>query len=120
MICPRCGVANTAERPTCTRCAGSLAPPPARNDAPLPPTVPITRRAELVMRRAGGAPLANVVEAAAQQAPPQADPASQADLYFLASERATGQPPPPDGPYGPTGTVRPERPARLAVGLSGA
>jgi hypothetical protein len=42
------------------------------------------------------------------------------DLYLLAAERSTGQPPPPDGPVGPAELVRSERPGRVAIGLSGA
>ncbi len=47
MICPRCGVVNAPDRQSCTRCSGSLVPPPARDDRPLPPVVPVTERAKL-------------------------------------------------------------------------
>jgi hypothetical protein len=42
------------------------------------------------------------------------------DLYLLAAERSTGQPPPPDEPAGPSEPPRSERPTRVAIGLSGA
>jgi hypothetical protein len=47
------------------------------------------------------------------------DPAA-AELYLLATDRPTGQPPPPEGALGPAGPQRAERPGRMAVGLSGA
>ena len=53
MICPRCGVVNASDRQSCTRCSGSLVPPPARDDRPLPPVVPVTERAKL---KVGGPP----------------------------------------------------------------
>ena len=108
MICPRCGTLNAAERAGCTRCAGSLAPPPARPDQPLPPVRPLTRRAELMVlaqahadgERAAG-PTAGAVAA-----PAIAEPG----LYLLASERSTGQPEPPGGLH------REAEPARAEAG----
>ena len=55
MICPRCGVMNTPGRAGCSRRSGSLAPPPAKDERPLPPVLPITRRAELMLGRSSGA-----------------------------------------------------------------
>lgn len=46
--------------------------------------------------------------------------ADAGELYLLATDRPTGQPPPPEGVLGPSGPVRAERPGRVAVGLSGA
>src|SRR5580658_5595652 len=153
MMCPRCGVTNKDDRTHCTRCSGSLAPPPVRHDAP-PAVVPITRRAEVVWGRAraaragtavlgnggpgsavpgspapGSGPAGNatgngpdnVTLGSAHQA---ARPAGTApgvhelsgpgELYLLAADRATGQPPPP-APPGQPGPVRAERPGRVAV-----
>lgn len=94
MICPRCGTLNAADRPGCTRCAGSLAPPPARSDQPLPPVRPLTRRAELMVLAkvdtAGTGPLADAGPGPAAAAP-------ESGLYLLASQRSTGQPEPPGG-----------------------
>jgi hypothetical protein len=42
------------------------------------------------------------------------------ELYLLAAERSTGQPPPPEVPVTQDEPVRSERPARVAIGLSGA
>jgi len=108
MICPRCGTLNAAERVGCARCAGSLAPPPARPDQPLPPVRPLTRRAELMVLAkadaAGGrAPGATT---GAVPAPAVAEPG----LYLLASERSTGQPEPPGGLH------RDAEPARAEAG----
>jgi hypothetical protein len=125
MICPRCGVVNASERQSCTRCSGSLVPPPARDDRPLPPVVPVTKRAELksgldsVPARAksvaatGDGPLASAV--AAQGA--VIEPAG-GDLYLLSTERSTGQPAPPAALLSQSERLAGERPGRLAVGLS--
>jgi hypothetical protein len=126
MICPRCGVVNSAERGSCTRCSGSLARPPARDDGPLPPVLPVTRRAELKSGRAtapvrASAPVpASAADTTSRPAPPAQgaplEPAS--DLYLLSTERSTGQPAPPDGPLSQSDRLPADRPARLAVGLS--
>jgi hypothetical protein len=124
MICPRCGVTNSADRGSCTRCSGSLAPPAGR-DQPAPPVIPIpiTRRAELVTGRAPAAAPASVNEPAARAGTGTTvagpDPGAAADLYLLATDRLTGQPPPPEGTLGQGGHQRAERPGRMAVGLSG-
>lgn len=41
-------------------------------------------------------------------------------VYLMASERSTGQPPPPDGVGSQRGPARAEAPGRIAIGLSGA
>ena len=53
MICPRCGVVNAPDRQSYGGRSGSLVRPPARDDRPLPPVVPITERAKL---KVGGPP----------------------------------------------------------------
>jgi len=113
MICPRCGSANQATSANCARCAGSLAPPPPRDPSPLPLVLPMTRRAELELGRAGAAAPGGTTGVPSSPAEPVAE------LYLLAADHATGQPPPPEAPQGP-GSARPDRPGRLAVGLSGA
>jgi hypothetical protein len=136
MICPRCGVVNAPERSSCTRCSGSLAPPSQRDDGPLPPVMPITRRHELRMGRAKApAPAASGDSTLGPTASPNtiAGPdagalgASALDgvsgplgagLYLLSSERSTGQPAPPDGALNKSERLGAERPGRLAVGLS--
>jgi hypothetical protein len=138
MICPRCGVVNAPERSSCTRCSGSLAPPSHRDDRPLPPVMPITRRAELKMGRAsapapagaGGSALSPAPNAIAGQGAGQdmGQPgASDLDgvreplavgLYLLSTERSTGQPAPPDGALNKSERLAADRPGRLAVGLS--
>ncbi|MDA8300045.1 MAG: hypothetical protein M0005_00515 [Actinomycetota bacterium] len=76
--------------------------------------LPVTRRAELVMGRAAGA------------SPAPSSPGAQAGglgsggLYLMASERSTGQPPPPEGVSSQRGPSRAEAPGRIAIGLSGA
>jgi hypothetical protein len=123
MICPRCGVVNGSERESCTRCSGSLVPPPTRDSRPLPPVVPVTKRAELQTVRVGtpaptsatagdnpGRPLVTVPGAVAE--PPSGD------LYLLSTERSTGQPAPPAGPLNQSERLPADRPGRLTVGLS--
>lgn len=132
MTCPRCGVMNPADRSTCSRCSGSLARPPVRDEAPLPPVLPITRRAELTMGRSGAASPPGGPGAAGrlsgtahsgggpQGATPPGAELGTGELYLLAAERSTGQPPPPEAPPGPAEPARAERPARVAIGLTGA
>jgi hypothetical protein len=88
----------------------------------LPAVLPITRRAELKLGRpaAGGVPADLVARSQAGQAPGSPVGADGAELYLLAAERSTGQPPPPDGPVSQVDPARPERPGRVAIGLSGA
>lgn len=97
MICPRCGIVNSDGDAACSRCGGSLAAPP-RRDEPLPAVKPLTRRAELAM-----------LSTQAAQQPPQvtavgsgaASSHNEDDLYLLSSERS-GQPSPPGSqPPGP-------------------
>jgi hypothetical protein len=121
MICPRCGVVNSAERGSCTRCSGSLARPPARDDGPLPPVLPVTKRAELKSGRASAPPQAGAADSSSRPvAPAQGAPleAVSGDLYLLSTERSTGQPAPPDGSLSQSDRLPADRPARLAVGLS--
>lgn len=108
MICPRCGVINPAGNPSCSRCAGSLAPPPERDDRPLPPVVPLTRRAELQMMRAKAA---EQVSAGPPPARPSEDEQADSGLYLLSSERSTGQPEPPGGQHAEAG-ASPSQPAQ--------
>jgi hypothetical protein len=117
VICPRCGVVNAPERQACSRCSGSLAPPPAREDKPLPPVAPITRRAELKLGRATVPPPSHNDAVHRPPAPPQelAPEASAGDLYLLEADRTTGQPAPPGALSDP---VRADRPARVTIGLS--
>ena len=117
MICPRCGVVNAPEREMCSRCSGSLAPPPARDDNPLPPVVPITRRAELKLGRASASAPSNndAVHRSPATAPEIAPEPAVSDLYLLEAERSTGQPAPPGCQSEP---VRADWPARVAIGLS--
>ena len=127
MICPRCGVMNKSGQPTCSRCSGSLAPAPP--DARLPhPVLPITKRAEVMLRRAGGgdppgtikaSAAGSVVTPAATASPPGPGPVP-AEIYLLATERSTGQPAPPEAQPGQTETALGERRGRVAIGLSGA
>ncbi|HTW06864.1 MAG TPA: hypothetical protein VME46_05115 [Acidimicrobiales bacterium] len=86
----------------------------------------MTRRAEL---EAGHARRAAVGPAASTRATGPLGPeatgtagvANPAELYLLAADRPTGQPPPPEAGTGSPGPARPtERPGRMAVGLSGA
>jgi hypothetical protein len=123
MICPRCGVVNASERQSCTRCSGSLVPPPARDDRPLPPVLPVTKRAELQTGRVGTSAPAPV---SAGNNPPRPvglvpgamlEPPS-GDLYLLSTERSTGQPAPPVGPFNQSERLPADRPSRLTVGLS--
>ena len=99
MICPRCGIVNPPERDQCARCAGSLAAPPARDQAPLPPVVPLTRRAELLMMKTAAAAAAAGAPSSATAPTGDGAPAGggAADLYRLASQRSSGQPEPPPG-----------------------
>ncbi|HTV12365.1 MAG TPA: zinc finger Ran-binding domain-containing protein [Acidimicrobiales bacterium] len=125
MICPRCGVSNPAQRTSCSRCSGSLTPPPARDERPMPDVLPVTKRAELAMGHArlaaaspGSGPGAGEP---GRYAPAPADLEQSAELYLLSADRPTGQPLPPEGPLGHPGPVRSaDRPGRLTVGLSGA
>ena len=123
MICPRCGVVNGSERESCTRCSGSLVPPPTRDSRPLPPVVPVTKRAELQTGRVG-TPLPTPAGAGDNPGRPVlAVPGSVAeplsgDLYLLSTERSTGQPAPPDGPLNQSERLAADRPGRLTVGLS--
>ncbi len=135
MICPRCGVVNAPERSSCTRCSGSLAPPSHRDDRPLPPVMPITRRAELKMGRAsapapagaGGSSPPNAIagqgagqdigQPGASNLDGVAEPLA-AGLYLLSTERSTGQPAPPDGVLNKSERLAADRPGRFAVGLS--
>jgi hypothetical protein len=123
MICPRCGVVNTPERESCTRCSGSLVPPPARDDRPLPPVLPVTKRAELRTGRATApaAASARAGDGASQPVVPVQGAAAEpsgSDLFLLSTERSTGQPAPPAGPLNQSERLPSDRPARLAVGLS--
>jgi hypothetical protein len=124
MICPRCGVLNTPEREYCSRCSGSLAPPPSRDDRPLPPVLPITKRAELKLGRtstpapAGPASTGSAAPYAVGAAPVPAVETGGGDLYLLESERSTGQPAPPDGSLAPGDPVRANRRGTITVGLS--
>ncbi len=123
MICPRCGVMNRPGQPACSRCAGSLAPAPPDARSPHP-VLPITNRAEVMLRRAGGsagpatAPPASAASAGAATQP--ALGAVQSDIYLLATERSTGQPAPPEALGGQTESAIGERRGRMAIGLSGA
>ncbi|SRR5579875_360162 len=112
MICPRCGVINLPERERCSRCSGSLAPPPRRQGQPPPAVVPLTRRAELAqLDGAGGLPGTRRAELA---------PSGGGPLYVLATERS-GQPPPPSpSPAEQVAPLGEQRTAMVVVGLSGA
>jgi hypothetical protein len=123
MICPRCGVVNASERQSCTRCSGSLVPPPARDDRPLPPVLPVTKRAELQPGRTGTSAPApasagdNPVRPAVAIPGVIVEPPS-GDLYLLSNVRSTGQPAPPDGPLNQSERLPVDRPGRLTIGLS--
>ena len=107
MICPRCGTVNAGERAACTRCAGSLAAPPPQ-ERPLPGVIPLTRRAELM--RQSTRPSGPQAPVGTGEGP--AGTATGDGVYLLASERSTGQPPPPDGLQGGNGPARPDGGAR--------
>ena len=125
MICPRCGVTNKAGQPACSRCSGSLAPAPPDTRRPHP-VLPITRRAEVMLRRAGGhadpgrAPAASVAGPVPSAAGPPAPGPLQGEIYLLATERSTGQPAPPEALGGAAEPALGERRGRMAIGLSGA
>jgi hypothetical protein len=71
--------------------------------------MPVTRRAELAMGRAATAAL-----------PAPLAPSSEVEVFLLASERSTGQPPPPEPPASQRSLPRAETGGRVAIGLSGA
>ncbi|HYA43967.1 MAG TPA: hypothetical protein VED59_00050 [Acidimicrobiales bacterium] len=75
---------------SCARCSGSLVPPPNRDDRPLPPVTPLTRRAEL-LRQADRADSVPAADASSESVD-----APDAGLYVMARE-TTGQPHPPVG-----------------------
>jgi hypothetical protein len=91
--------------------------------------LPITKRAEVTLRRARGSgdPAGAMKASAAGLAPstagagPQPVPGpGQAEIYLLATERSTGQPAPPEALPGQSETALGERRGRMAIGLSGA
>ena len=87
--------------------------------------LPITKRAEVMLRRAGGSagPAAAPPASAAGPAGAATQPvpgAAQSDIYLLATERSTGQPAPPEALGGQTESAIGERRGRMAIGLSGA
>jgi hypothetical protein len=127
MICPRCGVMNKPGQSACSRCSGSLAPSPVEARRPHP-VLPITKRAEVKLRRAGGTgDSAGAMKASphgpargsAVAAPPAGAGPVPSEIYLLATERSTGQPAPPEL-SGQVGTALGERRGRMAIGLSGA
>jgi hypothetical protein len=89
--------------------------------------LPITKRAEVMLRRAGGSgdppgamkasPAGPAITPAG--AAPQPGPV-HAEIYLLATERSTGQPAPPEAQPGQTETALGDRRGRMAIGLSGA
>jgi hypothetical protein len=81
-----------------------------------PPAQPGQQR-PAVEQHAGGQRGPTVAARAADAA--EAGPGT-ADIYLMSSERDTGQPAPPELPGSPSGNLRGERPARVAIGLSGA
>jgi hypothetical protein len=88
--------------------------------------LPITRRAEVTMHRAGvtsgtvkTAP-AGMAHPSAGAAPQPGPGAAHSDIYLLATERSTGQPAPPEALMGQTEPAVGERRGRMAIGLSGA
>jgi hypothetical protein len=128
MICPRCGVTGKSGQPTCSRCAGSLAPAPPDTRRPHP-VLPITARAEVMLRRAGGnadpggaiaAANAGAAPSSTGTAAPSAPSPHQGEIYLLATERSTGQPAPPEALGGQTEPAVGDRRGRMAIGLSGA
>ncbi|MDQ6614406.1 MAG: hypothetical protein M3083_06590, partial [Actinomycetota bacterium] len=72
MLCPRCGTVNPDEQERCTRCRGSLAPPPPRSERVLSP-------------------------AASQGAPEAADAVSDTDAEGYDPPPPVPDPPPPPG-----------------------
>jgi len=119
---------NKSGQATCSRCSGSLAPAPP-DARPSHPVLPITKRAEVMLRRArgsGGPPgatnasPAGPVATPAGTAPQSAPGPVHAEIYLLATERSTGQPAPPEAPPGQPETALGDRRGRIAIGLSGA
>jgi hypothetical protein len=104
MICPRCGVVNAPDRQSCTRCSGSLVPPPARDDRPLPPVVPVTERAKL---KVGGPPN-----------PKSTAPAAAASAPAPAALAPAAPPVPPGSPAPATSGDGSLRPAVPSSGVS--
>jgi hypothetical protein len=87
--------------------------------------LPITRRAEVTLHRAGGAGAGRASPVGASHTSAGAPPqpllgAAYGDIYLLATERSTGQPAPPEALSGQTETALGERRGRRAIGLSGA
>ena len=128
MICPRCGVTNKPGQPACSRCSGSLAPAPPDTRRPHP-VLPITRRAEVMLRRASGnadpgraaaASVAGPAPGTAGSTGSSAPNVVQGEIYLLATERSTGQPAPPEALGGQTEPALGDRRGRVAIGLSGA
>ena len=117
---------NKSGQATCSRCSGSLAPAPPNGRLPHP-VLPITKRAEVMLRRAGAetrpgdkaSAAGPVVTPAATASPPGPGPVP-AEIYLLATERSTGQPAPPEAQPGQTEPALGERRGRVAIGLSGA
>lgn len=123
MICPRCGVLNAPGRSACSRCSGLLAPASARDNRPLPPVLPITKRAELTLGRAttaGAAGIGGRRPGPTLGAGLEAPELPVTELYLLAADRSTGQPAPPPAPLGQGEPARADRPGRVAIGLSSA
>jgi hypothetical protein len=87
--------------------------------------LPITKRAEVLQRRAGGSTGPASSSPASVPGPAGAvaqavTGAAQSEIYLLASERSTGQPAPPEALGAQTETAVAERRGRMAIGLSGA
>ncbi len=124
MMCPRCGIYNQSGRSSCSRCSGLLAPAPVSDDRPLPPVLPVTKRAELAMGRASsGAALGAAGDATSLPSPTLGAALETAalpltEIYLMEMDRSTGQPAPPPSPHGQGEPARADRPTRVAIGLS--
>jgi hypothetical protein len=123
-MCPRCGILNVPGRSACSRCSGLIAPVPVRDDSPLPPVLPVTKRAEVALGRARsaggdlGAAQATSLPVPAVGPAPEAPGTAPAELYLMAMDCSTGQPAPPPAVVDQGEPARADRPGRVAIGLS--
>ena len=101
-----------------------LAPTPAHDNRPLPAVLPVTKRAELAMGRAHAVAMGSIAADVTPRPAPNFGSALEAqelpvsEVYLMAADCSTGQPPPPPASLGQGEPARADRPARVAIGLS--